>query len=164
MYIKTICICLALIASVNMSSQDFKERHIIKLENLGIEYKTEYSFSQEATKDLHQLLHYDFKRSAKNTVAASLLTVGVGGLVGGTLILTNKNSYSSGLTQFAGGLVFAIGAAGAGTSIPLFVSARTSRKNRDLLKMKYMDDLIDNASLQQTELLNSSENQNLFKE
>lgn len=142
MKIKTISICMFLIACSTIHAQEFKERHIKKLENLGIQYKTEYSFSQEATKELHQLLHYDFKRRAKNTVAASLLTVGVGGLVGGIFILKDQNEYTSWITQIGGGLVLAVGTAGIGTSIPLFISAKKSRKRRDKLKMKYLESSI----------------------
>lgn len=59
--------------------------------------------------------------------------------------------------------VLTIGRTSIGTGIPLFLSAPKSRKKRDLLKIKYMDSLIDDASLQQTEFLNSSENEKHFK-
>jgi len=135
------------------NSQEFKERHIRKLENHGIIYKTEYSFSEQATKDLHQILHYDFKRRAKKTVGFSLLTVGMGGLVGGVLLM-NQNSNNSGAPQsfILGVFCYAAGAAGVGTSIPLFVSAGKSKKNRDKLKLLYQSEATRNPFLIQSNL------------
>ena len=52
------------------NAQEFKERHIRKLLNHVIIYKTEYSFSEQATKDLHQVLYYDFKRRAKKRLVS----------------------------------------------------------------------------------------------
>ena len=137
-------------------SQEFKERHIKKLENLGIQYKTEYSFSQQATKDLHQVLHYDYKRRAKNTVGTSLFTLGIGGLIGG-MLMSKKNQYDRhGFGSIAAGGSFLVGAAGIGTSIPIFISAGKTRKKRDQLKLIYQQDSIYNTSIQQAKFLSEN--------
>ncbi|WP_273567982.1 hypothetical protein [Maribacter halichondriae] len=158
---------LFLTSSMLTHSQEFKERHVRKLENLGIKYKAEYSFNEQATKDLHQVLHHDFKRRAKNTVGASLLTVGVGGLVGGALIMRGRNYHgernasAGGLQTFAGLLCFGVGAAGVGTSIPLFVGARKSKKRRDQLRKSYEMDQTEAIWALQAKFLSDSQDQNL---
>lgn len=128
---------LLLICCIITYSQDFKERHIRKLENLDIPFKTEYSTNEKATKDLHQILHYDFKRKAKNTVGATLLTIGLGGLVGGVVLSREAKYDRHGFTQIAAGGFFVVGAAGISTSIPLFVGARKTSRKRDRLKTLY---------------------------
>ena len=131
---KHIISLLFIISSMIMYSQEFKQRHIRKLENLDIPFKAEYSMSEQATKDLHHSLHHDFKRKAKITVGGSLLTVGIGGLVGGALLMNGAQYDHQGLTSIAATGCFLVAAAGVGTSIPLFVGARKSKKLRDKIK------------------------------
>lgn len=146
--IKTTVSLLIVLSCITTHAQAFKKKHIRKLENLDIPFKMEYSQREQATKDLHQILHFDFKRRAKNTFGSSLMTIGIGGLVGGALLINAKNYHgkTSGLYTILGGTCFLVGAAGVGTSIPLFIGARKSRKERDKLKLLYESETMKNTS------------------
>ena len=67
MYMRTICFCLVLIARTNMCAQEFKERHIKKLEKEG---KTVYkaAYTHQAKKllggqTLHNLFGVDINET-----------------------------------------------------------------------------------------------------
>ncbi|GAB5476433.1 MAG: hypothetical protein Mars2KO_45320 [Maribacter sp.] len=120
-------------------AQEIKERHIRKLKNLDVTYKTDYVNNERINQDLHQLLHYDFKRRSRNAVGTALAAVGVSGLAGGFLLVGTKNSYGEGSILYStlGVGCILVGTASIGTSIPIFIGARKNRKKRDQLRAMY---------------------------
>ncbi len=136
-------------------SQEFKGRQIKKLENMGIPFEAKYSNNPQAIEDLHQVLRYNTKHKVKHTVAATIFNIGVGALIGGTLLLKegnqSKDGFGSLFHKTGGTLVLATGAVGVGGSILIFRGARKSRKKRDKLKLLYQNQSSINTTGLETE-------------
>tara|TARA_R110002167_G_scaffold23281_13_gene82750 strand:- start:658 stop:1158 length:501 start_codon:yes stop_codon:yes gene_type:complete len=153
------------ISTLSTYGQEFRERHIQKLESLGIPYNPEYSTNAQATKDLHQVLYFDFKRKAKITTGSVLLTVGLGGLIGGILLINDESNNGKAhapreVEVITGIGCLALGATGVGISIPMFISAKKHKKNRDELKKTYQSDRSEKLVALQSAFLRDSQGQN----
>jgi len=120
----------------NLAAQKFTEKRLKKLEKLGIEYKPEYAAVEEINNDLYQIIKSHSKRRRSRIIGAALFSVGVSGIVTGAKI----NSYDAGpFNSIGAGFCYAVGAAGAGASIPLFVRSHKHKKKRNKLKKLYQN-------------------------
>ena len=123
-----------------VQGQELKPKQIKKIESFGIEYYRLKNENINYGNDFLEILEKDRKRKKRKTFGYILSGLGVLTTTGGILILKNleddsNNEYDmnegAAFESLFGGLITAIGAIEIGVSIPLFISSKKRKKERN---------------------------------
>lgn len=136
---KTLACLLAICIFSNCFSQDFKKHEIKRLHSFGIQLEPYKQMNEHYAFDLSTILKKERKRRTNKTVGIILTTIGTLSTSFGVLILSNRSENGEGraIQETVGGMFVGAGIVSGGVSIPLFISAKKKRKERDRLIKKY---------------------------
>lgn len=133
-------ICIILLfsfISIVLHGQELKPRQIRKIESFGIDYNRLRNENIDYN-NFAEILILDRKRKKNKTIGYVFSSVGLLTVTGGILALTNIKSNpnndmdESGAYQAViGGILTSIGAIEIGVSIPLFISSKKRKNERN---------------------------------
>jgi len=124
--------------SIVLHGQELKPKQIQKIENFGIEYNRLRNENIDYNNNFSEILKLDRKRKKNKTIGYVFSSLGLLTATGGILLLTNIKSNpnndmdEAGAYQaLIGGFFTSIGVIEIGVSIPLFISSKKRKKERN---------------------------------
>lgn len=140
----TTSLVIALLFTLVGNGQTLNPNQIKKIESFGINYNLLTTENQNIETDFLEIIKKEQKRKKNKTLGYIFGSLGVLTTTSGILVLSkvdnnntqdNLNEGDALLTVF-GGIVAAVGAIELGVSIPLFVSSKKRKKERNALILK----------------------------
>jgi len=137
---KLIVIFLFCFFTVILQGQELKPRQIQKIKSFGIEYNRLKTENINYGNDFLEILKKERKRKKNKTIGYVFSSIDLLTTTGGILILSNiENNPNNDMDEsgaykaLIGGFITAIGAVEIGVSIPLFISSKKRKKERNQL-------------------------------
>lgn len=130
-------------STIVLHGQELKPRQIQKIESFGIEYSRLKNENIDYSNKFAEILTLDRKRKKNKTIGYVFSSLGLLTAAGGILHLTNiknypndpnnTNDHTGAYQALFGGIITAIGVIEIGVSIPLFISSKKRKKERNQL-------------------------------
>jgi len=138
-------IILLILISYNCSSQNLSEKEVAELSSFGIDLNQLDLNNQENSLNLNLILKKEKKRKLNKTLGVVLASISIVSISFGIAAISETRG-ASGHGEAYGGLIggfsIALGGVSAGVSIPLFISSKKRKKERNALieklKLNYL--------------------------